>query len=181
MVKPVETPVIAGKHPTSLGSFRASSQDAQREPSEPEAATLKLGETPPTRGRALVKPSQSPKYVLAATHLAAPMPGSCAAVPAEAKGWKDLPKTPSTKRRRSRELPSPDDSGEARLHSTASALCMCLATYLLCLFQAPSTCDSGSAKCSKRSQSPTYWKLLICSSIESRSVHCRVDYRIMYD
>ena len=116
MAKPVENPVIAGKHPARLGSFRASSQDAQKEPSEPE--TPKLGETAPhgTPGRAVVKPSQSPKYV-AATPPAAPMPGSCADIPAGAKGWKDLPKTPSTKRSRSRELPSPDGSAEARLHN----------------------------------------------------------------
>ena len=56
---------------------------------------------------------------------------------------------------------------------------MCLATYAFANLRPPSTDDSRSSKRSKRPQSPTYWKLLIYSSIESRSV-CSDD-RIMHD
>ena len=114
--------MIAGKHPAKLTKVHVSSQDAQVEPSEPGAATLKLGETfetlddeakptPSRRHAAAIKPTRSPKC---APPAAGPTPG--AGVPVEDKAWKDLPRTPASKRSRSSEkLLSPADSAVAGL------------------------------------------------------------------
>ena len=123
IAKPVTTPMIAGKHPAELTRVRVSSQDAQVEPSETGTPTLKLGETfqdSPDKAalatpghRAAIKPSQSPKC---APPVAAAGPTPGAVVPAD-KGWKDLARTPASKRSRSsRKLPSPNGSAVASLH-----------------------------------------------------------------
>ena len=123
MAKPVQAPMVAGKHPVEPTRFHVSSQDAQVEPSE-GTPTLKLGKTletlnqatPSSRRGAVIKPTRSPQCPPVAAMMPSP------AAPVGSKGWKDLARTPCKRSRSIEKLPSPSGSAVAGLQLSKHAL-----------------------------------------------------------